>query len=107
MFIDEATITIHSGTGGDGVVHFRREKYVPRGGPDGGDGGRGGDVIFEVIPTLNTLSTFRHTKKFFAQDGARGAGKNMTGRSAANLVIPIPPGTVVYDAGNGEVLGDL
>jgi GTP-binding protein len=107
MFIDEAIILVRSGKGGDGVVHFRREKYVPRGGPDGGDGGRGGDVVLEVIPTLNTLSTFRHTKKFIAQDGARGAGKNMTGRSAPDLVIPIPPGTVVYDADKGDVLADL
>ena len=81
MFIDQAEIQIRSGKGGDGVVHFRREKYVPRGGPDGGDGGRGGDVILEVKPTLNTLSTFRHQARYHAQDGLNGAKQNMTGRS--------------------------
>ena len=97
MFIDQAEIQIRSGKGGDGVVHFRREKYVPRGGPDGGDGGRGGDVILEVKPTLNTLSTFRHQARYHAQDGANGAKQNMTGRSGEDLVIFVPPGTIVYD----------
>lgn len=107
MFIDQAEIQIRSGKGGDGVVHFRREKYVPRGGPDGGDGGRGGDVILEVKPTLNTLSTFRHQARYHAQDGSNGAKQNMTGRSGEDLVIFVPPGTIVYHATNGEVLGDL
>jgi GTPase len=107
MFIDEAMITVQSGKGGDGAVHFRREKYVPRGGPDGGDGGRGGDVILEVQPTLNTLSRFRHQRKFRAQDGARGAKQNMTGRSAEDLIVPVAPGTLVYNKETQELLGDL
>ena len=107
MFIDEATIFVRSGQGGDGVVHFRREKYVPRGGPDGGDGGRGGDVILEVVPTLNTLSTFQYKRKYFAGDGANGAKQNQTGRSAEDLVIPVPPGTMIYEAATGGLIGDL
>ncbi|MCI0518633.1 MAG: GTPase ObgE [Chloroflexi bacterium] len=107
MFLDEATITVISGKGGDGVVHFRREKYVPFGGPDGGDGGRGGDVVLEVEPRLNTLTAFRHQTRFRAQDGARGAKQNMTGHSGESLVIKIPAGTVVYEAAGGETLGDL
>lgn len=107
MFIDEAIITVHSGKGGDGVVHFRREKYVPRGGPDGGDGGRGGSVILQVVPTLNTLSEFRHTRKFRAQDGSNGAKQNMSGAAASDIVIRVPPGTTVYDNLTGALLGDL
>ncbi|MBM3150822.1 MAG: GTPase ObgE [Chloroflexi bacterium] len=107
MFIDQAEIFVRSGKGGNGAVHFRREKYVPRGGPDGGDGGRGGDVVLEVQPTLNTLSTFRFTTRFIAEDGRNGAKQNMTGRSAGELVIPVPPGTVVSDVLTGEVTGDL
>jgi GTP-binding protein len=107
MFIDEARIHVISGKGGDGIVHFRREKYIPFGGPDGGDGGRGGDVILEVKPSLNTLYKFRHKRKFKAQDGARGGVNNQTGRSGEDLIIPIAPGTVVYDDDSGEILGDL
>ncbi len=107
MFIDEANIHVRSGKGGDGMVHFRREKYVPRGGPDGGDGGKGGDVVLEVQPTLNTLVAFRHGARFHAEDGRNGARQNMTGRSAEDLVLPVPPGTLVYDGASGELLGDL
>jgi GTP-binding protein len=107
MFIDQAEIFVRSGKGGDGAVHFRREKYVPRGGPDGGDGGRGGDVILEVSPTLNTLFAFRNKSKFRAQDGANGAKQNMTGRSAEDLVVRVAPGTLVYDGVSGALLGDL
>lgn len=107
MFIDEVNIYVRSGKGGDGIVHFRREKFVPRGGPDGGDGGRGGDVIFEVKETLNTLSSFRANQRFIADDGAKGGGSNKTGRSAEDLVVPVPPGTLVYDAESGDLLGDL
>ncbi len=107
MFIDEATIYIRSGRGGDGLVHFRREKYIPRGGPDGGDGGKGGDVVLEVQHTLNTLAAFRYKSKYTAVDGARGGRSNMTGKSAPDLIVPVPPGTVVYDAASGELLGDL
>jgi GTP-binding protein len=115
MFIDQVEIHVKSGKGGDGVVHFRREKYVPRGGPDGGDGGKGGDVILEVKPTLNTL-TFRHKERFVAEDGRPGAKQNMYGKSGEDLVIYVPPGTVVYkmlgevmDAGTAslQLLGDL
>lgn len=107
MFIDQTEIQVQSGKGGDGAVHFRREKYVPRGGPDGGDGGKGGSVVLEVLPTLNTLSTFRHQTKFRAEDGGRGSKQNMTGKSAEDLVLHIPPGTIVFDAENGEMLADL
>jgi GTP-binding protein len=107
MFIDQVEIYVKSGKGGDGVVHFRREKYVPRGGPDGGDGGRGGNVVLEVKSTLNTLSAFRQKERFIAQDGRNGAKQNMTGKSADDLVILVPPGTVVYEAETGELLGDL
>jgi GTP-binding protein len=107
MFIDEVVIHVRSGKGGDGVVHFRREKFVPFGGPDGGDGGAGGDVFLEVKPTLNTLSHFRHQVKFHAEDGAPGAKQNMTGRSGEELVLFVPPGTLVQEAQSGEVIGDL
>jgi len=107
MFIDEAIIHVMSGKGGDGSVHFRREKYIPRGGPDGGDGGKGGDVVLEVVSTLNTLSLFRHQVKFAAQEGRRGGRSNMTGRSADDLVIHVPPGTIVYEDSTGAVIGDL
>jgi GTPase len=82
MFIDEALIIASSGKGGDGIVHFRREKYVPRGGPDGGDGGHGGDVILKVNPHLNTLSSFRYKEKFIAPSGGNGGPSNRTGKSA-------------------------
>jgi len=107
MFIDQAEILVKSGKGGDGMVHFRREKYVPRGGPDGGDGGRGGGVILEVRPTLNTLQAFRHTTRYAADDGKGGGSNNKYGRSAENLIVLVPPGTVVYDALTGDLLGDL
>jgi GTP-binding protein len=107
MFIDEAEIYVRSGKGGDGMVHFHREKFVPRGGPDGGDGGRGGDVVFEVRPTLSTLQNFRHVTRYIAHDGKNGGPNDMSGKSAPNLIIPVPPGTVVYEADTGNLLGDL
>ena len=107
MFIDEALIFVRSGRGGNGMVHFHREKYAPRGGPDGGDGGRGGDVIFEVKTTLNTLQSFRYKHKYIAETGANGGGSNMSGRSAPDLIIPVPPGTIIYDADSSEILADL
>jgi GTP-binding protein len=107
MFIDQVNIFVRSGKGGDGMVHFRREKYEPRGGPDGGDGGKGGDVIFEVKPTLNSLSHFHPKQKFAAENGAPGGSAQMTGRNGKDLVIHIPPGTAVYDAETGALLGDL
>lgn len=107
MFTDQVEIHVRSGKGGDGMVHFRREKYVPRGGPDGGDGGKGGDVVFEVKPTLNTLSSFRQNQKFKAEDGVKGGPSQMSGRYGNDLVIPVPPGTVIFDADTGELIGDL
>src|SRR5512138_2454351 len=107
MFIDQVEIHIRSGKGGDGMVHFHREKFVPRGGPDGGDGGKGGDVIFEVKTTLNTLGSFRPNQKFRAEDGANGGPSQMSGHYGKDLVIPVPPGTILFDADTGEIVGDL
>jgi GTPase len=107
MFTDQVEIYVRSGKGGDGMVHFRREKYVPRGGPDGGDGGKGGDVVFEVKSTLNTLASFRQNQKFKAEDGVRGGPSQMSGRYGKDLVIPVPPGTIIFDADSGELIGDL
>jgi GTP-binding protein len=107
MFVDQATITVRSGKGGDGVVHFRREKYVPRGGPDGGDGGRGGDVIFLVTQSLSTLYHLQRRHLWAADDGKRGAGSKSSGRSGKDLFIEVPPGTIVYNAKTDEVIVDL
>ena len=107
MFIDTAEIFVRSGNGGNGMVHFHREKFVPRGGPDGGDGGKGGDVILQVSPTLNTLGEYRHKMRYLAQDGKAGGPNNMSGRAAPDMVIPVPPGTVVFDVATGALLGDL
>lgn len=107
MFIDQVLIYTRSGRGGDGVIHFRREKFIPFGGPDGGDGGRGGDVYFRVKPTLNTLSHFRHQRKFLAQNGSRGGGNNKTGKSGEDLFIDVPAGTMVFNADTDELIGDL
>ncbi len=107
MFIDQAEIYVRSGQGGNGMVHFRREKYVPRGGPDGGDGGKGGDVIVEVKVTLNTLAQFRHVRRYVADSGKGGGANNRYGKSADDLIIYVPAGTVIYDNDSGEILGDL
>jgi len=107
MFIDEAEIEVKSGKGGDGMVHFHREKFVPRGGPDGGDGGKGGDVILEVKASLNTLQAFRHITRYFAKDGRNGGPNNMSGKSADDLIVSVPPGTVLHDANTGEFISDL
>jgi GTP-binding protein len=107
MFIDESTIYVKSGKGGDGVVHFRREKYIPHGGPDGGDGGRGGNILIKVSQTLNTLHEFQHQHRFIAPDGKPGAKSNRTGHSAEDLVIHVPAGTIIYDAENSLVIADL
>ena len=107
QFIDEATITVRSGDGGRGCVSFRREKYVPRGGPDGGNGGNGGSVILEVSPNLFTLLDFRYRRVFKAKRGQHGMGKNMHGKNGPDLVIPVPPGTMVHDGETGELLADL
>ncbi len=107
MFFDEAEIEVESGRGGDGIVHFHREKYKPRGGPDGGDGGRGGDVVLVVNPKKNTLFDFSHHSRFKAEDGKRGGPNNMSGKSAQDLIVDIPPGTLVFDVEEDNLLGDL
>ena len=107
MYFDEVVIEVIGGKGGDGVIQFRREKYVPRGGPDGGDGGHGGSILLEVDQHKNTLSEFRHKKQFQAQDGTRGKGKNQTGASGDDLVLKVPPGTLVFDESDGSLMGDL
>jgi len=106
-FVDEARIRVEAGNGGNGVVSFRREKFIPMGGPDGGDGGRGGDVYLVANSGLNTLADFRFTTTFRAEHGGRGAGKQCTGRSGADLRVPVPLGTVVIDADSGDRIGDL
>lgn len=107
MFIDQIEFQVRSGKGGDGIVHFRREKYVSRGGPDGGKGGKGGDVVFEVNNKANTLYHLKSLKHYFAEDGKRGGKSNMTGRSGEDMVLSVPPGTIVYDAELDQVIGDL
>src|SRR5688500_8930388 len=107
MFTDQVEIHIKSGKGGDGMMHFRREKFIPFGGPDGGDGGKGGDVIFEVKSTLNTLSAFHHNQKFKAEEGVKGGPSQRSGRYGKDLVLYVPPGTIITDADTGELIGDL
>ena len=107
MFADRAEIYIRSGKGGDGHVSFRREKYVPAGGPDGGDGGKGGDVIFEVDEGLNTLADFRYTRRFIAEDGENGSKKKCSGRDGKDLILKVPPGTVIIEVNTGKVVADM
>ncbi len=107
MFADRAKIFIRSGKGGDGHVSFRRELYVPNGGPDGGDGGRGGDVIFEVDEGLNTLQDYRHRKKFAAKDGESGQKRRCHGSDAEDIILKVPEGTVIKDADSDKVIADM
>jgi GTP-binding protein len=107
MFFDEAKIYVKGGDGGDGSVAFRREKYVPFGGPSGGNGGSGGDVYLEVDPNLNTLIHFKKRSHFKAEAGGRGSGKNQQGKAGLDLLIPVPPGTEIQDADSGEFVADL
>lgn len=107
MFFDTAKIYVKSGTGGDGMISFRREKYVPMGGPDGGDGGYGGDVIFQVDPNISSLVKFHKQVHFSAEDGTHGLPKRQTGATGADLILPVPPGTVIRDADTGELLADM
>ena len=107
MFADRARIFIRSGKGGDGHVSFRRELYVPDGGPDGGDGGKGGDLIFVVDPGLNTLVDYRHKRKYCAGDGKEGSKKKCTGASGEDMILKVPAGTVVKDAETGKVILDM
>ncbi|OJS98455.1 Obg family GTPase CgtA [Marinobacter nauticus] len=106
-FVDEATIIVEAGKGGHGCLSFRREKYVPKGGPDGGDGGDGGSVYLEADSALNTLIDYRFQRKHKAQNGEPGAGRNCTGNKGEDLVLPVPVGTTVVDMDTHEVLGDL
>lgn len=107
MFADRAKILIRSGKGGDGHVSFRRELYVPNGGPDGGDGGRGGDVIFEVDEGLNTLQDYRHKRKYAARDGESGGKRRCHGADAEDIILKVPEGTVVKEAESGKVIADM
>ena len=106
-FIDEATIEVRAGDGGNGCVSFRREKYIPRGGPDGGDGGNGGSVYLEADGGINTLIDFRHARKFIAERGGNGKGGNCTGKSGEDLIVKVPVGTIVHEDETGELIGDL
>ena len=106
-FVDETSIKVHAGNGGNGAMSFRREKYIAKGGPDGGDGGDGGSVILEVEEAMNTLVDYRFQRSFRAEDGAMGAGQNCTGRSGDDLVLKVPVGTTIIDEDSAEVLGDL
>lgn len=107
MFSDKVRIFIKSGKGGDGHVSFRRELYVPAGGPDGGNGGHGGDIIFQVDKGLNTLGDFRHNSKYIAQSGEEGGKKRCTGKNGEDLIIKVPEGTVIYDDESGKVIADM
>ena len=107
MYFDEVVVKVSGGKGGNGAIQFRREKYVPRGGPDGGDGGHGGNVLLLVDIHKNTLSDFRNKRIFKAQDGAKGMGKNQTGASGEDLVIKVPPGTMIFSEETGNLIGDL
>ena len=106
-FVDEATINVKAGDGGNGCVSFRREKYIPRGGPDGGDGGDGGSVWLVADSGLNTLADFRYARRFEAQRGENGRGRNCTGAGGEDKLIRVPAGTLVYDDETGELMGDL
>ncbi len=106
-FVDEATISVQAGNGGPGALSFRREKYVEKGGPDGGDGGHGGSVWLVADPGLNTLADFRVARKYRAESGRPGAGRDMTGRSGVALEVRVPCGTTVHDVDTGELIGDL
>ena len=107
MFVDQAKIKIKAGDGGDGAVSFHREKYVAAGGPDGGDGGKGGDIVFQVDDNFSTLIDFRYQRKYVAQRGENGGARNCTGRSAPDLIIRVPRGTVIRNAATGRIMADL
>ena len=107
MFLDEVTIYAKAGNGGDGCSSFRREKYIPKGGPDGGDGGKGGSIYFEADPQKTTLVNFKHRRHFRAQNGQQGRGKNMTGRGGEDLIIQVPIGTIIKDVETDEIIADV
>lgn len=107
MFIDQASITVKAGKGGDGIVSFRREKFIPKGGPDGGNGGRGGNIILRADKQLNTLMDFRYKRSYVAKGGARGMGANKTGASAEDVVVRVPAGTVIMEKDAKGIVADL
>ena len=107
MFADFAKIYIKSGKGGDGHVSFRRELYVPNGGPNGGDGGKGGDIIFQVDKGLNTLYEFRHNHNYKAEPGQEGGKQNKTGKNGEDLIIKVPEGTIIREAETGKIVADM
>ena len=107
VLIDRAKIYVRAGDGGNGSMSFRREKYAPKGGPDGGDGGRGGDVVFKVTPNITSLVEFQYNQKFIAKDGEQGLGRQKTGKSAPRLIIKVPAGTVIWDDDSNEIIADL
>ena len=107
MFIDKVDIYVRAGDGGAGAVSFRREKYVPYGGPDGGDGGRGGNIVFVADPSLNTLLAFRYRKKFIAENGAPGRGSKLHGKNGADVIIKVPYGTLIIDKETGKIIKDM
>ena len=106
-FIDEAIVTVKAGDGGNGIVSFRREKYIPRGGPDGGDGGKGGDVIVVADDNTNTLVDYRYTRRHDAKRGENGHSKNCSGKASDNIYLPVPIGTTIIDTATGQIIGDL
>ncbi|HOA85393.1 MAG TPA: GTPase CgtA, partial [Bacillota bacterium] len=107
MFIDKVDIYVKAGDGGAGAVSFRREKYVPYGGPDGGDGGRGGNIVFVADPSMNTLLAFRYKKKFIAQNGECGRGSKCHGKNGEDLIIRVPYGTLIIDKATGKIIKDM
>ena len=107
MFVDEAKILVKAGVGGNGCVAFRREKFVPRGGPSGGDGGHGGSIYLEANPNDNTLLRYRYNREFKADRGRHGEGSNCTGHSGADMTLLVPVGTLAYDEQTGETIADL
>ena len=107
MFADRANIFIKSGKGGDGHVSFRRELFVPAGGPDGGDGGKGGDIIIEVDDGINTLNEFKHKRKYCAENGEDGQKKRCHGKNGSDVIIKVPEGTIVKETNSGKVITDM
>src|SRR5260370_1234623 len=107
MFRDRVKIVVQSGNGGNGSAHLRREKFIPRGGPDGGDGGRGGSVYVQAVEGMNTLFRYTANQQFKAEHGGGGAGRRKHGKTGADLTLEVPMGTQVYNAGTGDLLADL
>ena len=107
MFVDQATITVTAGKGGDGAVSFHREKYVAAGGPDGGDGGKGGDIVFQVDDNFSTLADFRYKRKYTAPNGENGSSGRKSGRRGDDLIIKVPRGTIIKEVESGAVMADM